>query len=41
MATDTPPRNRTDRPKSDLTWRFLLALVIADTVLWLSIPLWW
>jgi hypothetical protein len=36
MNTDPTPR----RP-ADFTWRVLLALVIVDTALWLSLPLWW
>jgi hypothetical protein len=40
MSNDSN-QTRPDRSRSDLAWNVLLGLVLADTLLWLALPLWW
>ena len=41
MSIDSNPPRRTDRTPSDFAWRALLAFVVVDTALWLSLAFWW
>ena len=41
MSTDSNPPRQTDNTPSDFVWRVLLAAVLVDTALWLSLPFWW
>ena len=41
MDSRPAPHRRPDRNRLDVTWRVLLGFVVADTLLWLALPLWW